>query len=81
MLGCSSLHSQAVSAPREHAGNDFFSGERGEGERTYKLLGGARHDDLHADAAVLQQADNFRRFVGRDAAGDAERDFHGCFDC
>ena len=35
------------------------------------------HDDLHPDAAVLQQANNFRRLIGRDAAADSERNFHG----
>ena len=72
MLGCLLL------AGSEHAGDDFFSGEGSEGEGLNELLGGAGHDDLHADAAILQQADNFGGFVGCDSAGDAEGDFHGC---
>ena len=64
-------------AGREHAGDDFFSGESGEGERADELLGGAGHDDLHADAAVLQQADDFRGLISCDSAGDAESDLHG----
>ena len=46
---------------REHAGNDFLSGKRGEGEGTYELLGSARHHNLYVDATILQQADNFCR--------------------
>ena len=61
----------------KHVGDDFFAGERGKGERANKLLRALGHDDLHADAAVLQQADNFRRLVGRNAATDSERNFHG----
>ena len=64
-------------AGSEHAGDDFFSGERGEGEGANELLGGAGHDDLHANAAVLQQADDFRRLVGCNPAGNAEGDLHG----
>jgi len=37
--------------------------------------GGAGHHDLHANAAVLQEADNLGRFVGRDAAGYAQSYF------
>ncbi len=40
----------------EHAGDDFFSGERGEGKRADELLRRSGHDDLHAYAVVLQQA-------------------------
>ena len=60
----------------EHVGDDFFAGESGKGERPDKLLRGVGHDDLHADAAVLQQAHNFRRLIGRNSAADAESDFH-----
>ncbi len=61
---------------REHAGNDFFAGECGEGERANKLLGGAGHDDLHANAAVLQEPYNLGCLVSRDAAGDSESNLH-----
>jgi hypothetical protein len=61
---------------REHAGDNFFSGERGEGKGTNELLGGAGHHDLDADPSILQQADDFCRFVGCDAAGDTQSNFH-----
>ena len=60
----------------EQVGNDFFAGERCEGERTNELLRGAGHHDLHAKAAILQQADDLRRLVGRDPTGDTQGDFH-----
>ena len=69
MLACESSRA-------EHIGDDFFSGERCKGERTNKFLRGASHDDLHANAAVLQQAHNFCRLVGRDSAGNAESNLH-----
>ena len=63
-------------ARSEHAGDDFFSGKSGKGERSNKFLGGAGHDDLHLDAAILQQADDLRSLIRRDAAADAERNLH-----
>ena len=63
-------------AGREHASNDFLSGERSECEGLDELLGGVGHDDLHANATVLQQTQHFRCFVRRDSAGDAEGDLH-----
>ncbi len=56
--------------------NDFFSAERGEGERPYKLLGGASHHDLYAHATVLQQTHKFRRLVSSDPAGNAKSNLH-----
>ena len=61
---------------REHAGDDFLSGKRGKGEGSNELLGGPRHHDLHADAVILQEADDLCRLVGCNAAGDAEGDLH-----
>ena len=66
-------------AGSEHAGDDFFSGERGEGKRSYEFLGGAGHDDLHLDAAVLHQAYDLRSLVRRDSASNAERNLHKQF--
>jgi len=44
---------------REHAGDELFSPESAAKVRgRTKLLGGAGHHDLHANAAVLQEADN-----------------------
>ena len=60
----------------EHAGNYFFTGKRCEGKRTNELLGGVGHYDLNANAAVLQQADNFGGFVCRDATANSKRNFH-----
>ena len=63
-------------ASRKHSGDDFFTGQSGEGERANKLLSSAGHHDLHADTTVLQQADQFCRFVGCDSAGNSEGDLH-----
>ncbi len=63
-------------AGREHPSDNFFSGKRREGERTKKFLGGARHYDLHADAAILQQADNFGSLVSRNAASHTQSNLH-----
>ena len=60
----------------EHAGYNFFSGKCREGKRTNELLGGVGHNDLNANAAVLQQADNFGGFVCRDATANSKRNFH-----
>jgi len=60
----------------KHSGDNFFSGERGEGEGANKLLRGFGHDDLHADAAFLHEPDDFRRFVGGNPATNTESDFH-----
>ncbi len=65
----------------EHAGDDFFSGKGGEGEGPDEFLGGAGHDDLHADTAILQQANDLGCFIGCDSTGNAEGDLHGIFDC
>ena len=61
----------------EHAGDNFFSGKGGEGKRLDELLGGAGHDDLHTDATILQQANDFGCLVSCDAASDAQSDLHG----
>ena len=60
----------------EQVGNNLFSGERSERERTNKLLGRTRHHHLHANTAVLQQADDFRRLISCDSTGHAQRNFH-----
>ena len=66
-------------ARSKHAGDDFFSGECGKCERPYEFLGGAGHDDLHLDAAILHEADDLRSLVCRDSASDAERNLHKQF--
>ena len=73
------LSTLAGSAPcgAEHFGDDFLSGERGEGERRDEFLGGARHHDLHVELFLLQAADKLRGFVSSDSTGDAESDLHG----
>ena len=63
-------------ARSEHSGDNFFSGERREGKRPYEFLGGAGHDDLHANTAILHQADDLCSLVGRNSASDAEGNFH-----
>ena len=60
----------------KHSSDDFFSGQSSEGERSNKLLSGSGHDDLHANAAVLQQADNFGGFVCGNSAADSKGNFH-----
>src|SRR5579863_200862 len=60
----------------EHPGDHFFTRERRKGERTNKFLSRVGHHYLHPNSAVLQQADNFRRLVGRDSAGHAQSNFH-----
>ena len=60
----------------EQVGEDLAAGERGEGERADELLRGRGHHDLHLVALLHQQARQFRGFVSRDAAADAEDDVH-----
>ncbi len=55
----------------EHFGDDFFPGERGEGERRDELARGACHHDLHVEFFLLEAADEFRGLVGCYSAGDA----------
>src|ERR1019366_10438682 len=52
------------------------SRERCECERTNKLLCRSRHHDLHPNAAVLQQAHDFRCLISCNATGHAQRNFH-----
>ena len=61
----------------EHFGDDFFAGERGEGERRDEFVRRARHHHLHVEIFLLQAAHQFRGFVSCHSAGDAKRDFHG----
>src|SRR5712691_3404098 len=70
------LFSGREHAGREHSCNHFLAGERSEGERANELLGGAGHDDLHANAAVLQEPYNLGCFVSGDSAGDSESNLH-----
>jgi len=65
-------------ARRKHTGDHFFTGERCEGKGTNKFLRRARHHHLHANSTILQQANDFRGFVSRDAAGHTQSDFHNC---
>ena len=78
--GCINVGSLfAMIGRRKHSSDNFLSGKRGEGEGTHKFLRGLGHDDLHADAAVLQKADDFGGLISSDAAGDAEGDLHNEF--
>ena len=63
-------------AGSEHVGNNLLSGEGCEGERPDEFLSGVGHDDLYADAPILQHAHNFSRLVRRNPAADAEGNFH-----
>ena len=55
----------------EEIGDDFLPTESGEGERSDKFPRAARHDDLHGEAVLLEKANQFGSFIGRDAAGYA----------
>jgi hypothetical protein len=55
----------------ENVRDYFLSGERGEGQGRDKFLGGAGHHDLDVEFFVLQAADQFGGFVGRDTTGYA----------
>ena len=58
------------------AGDDFVSGERGEGERLNELFRRLGHDHVNIESMLLQGADQLCCLVGGDAAGDANRDLH-----
>ena len=58
----------------EHFGDDFFPGERGEGERSDEFLGRAGHHHLHVELFLLQAAHQFGGFISGHSAGDAESD-------
>ena len=63
-------------AGREHSCNYFFAGECCKGKGTNKFLRRSRHDHLHTNAAVLQQADNLRRLVSRNTTRHSQSNFH-----
>jgi len=58
------------------AGNDFVSGQGGEGERRDEVLRGPGHDHVHVECMLLQFAHQFRGFIRSDAASDADCDLH-----
>ena len=58
------------------AGDDFVSGERGEGERLDELFRRFGHDDVNIERVLLQGAHQLRCFVSGDSAGDADCDLH-----
>src|SRR4029077_489015 len=60
----------------EHIGDHFFSGKRCERQRTNEFLRRTGHDDLHANAAVLKEAHDFRRLISCYPTGHAQRNFH-----
>ena len=66
-----------LGACAEKIGNDFLAGKRGKRQGPDKFLRRAGHDDLNSYAAVLQQAHNLRCLIRRNAAANAERNFHG----
>ena len=61
---------------RPETGNDFVSGESGKGEWLDEVLGRLGHHDVDVERLLLQVAHQFRRFVRRDAARNADRDLH-----
>ena len=48
--------------------------ERRHGQRSDELLGQRSHYDFHLGACAFEQAAEYGRFVGGDAACDAEQD-------
>ena len=62
---------------RKHIRNHFFARQSSKREGPYKLLRRPRHNHLHANSALLQQAHNFRRFISRNPAADAQSNLHG----
>ena len=60
---------------RPQAGDDFVSGERGEGERLDELLRRLGHDHVNIERLLLQGAHQLRCLVSGDAAGDPNRTF------
>ena len=59
----------------EQSDRDRLVRERAERERIDEMRGVLGHDDLHAQAAFLQSADDLGGLVRGDAAGDADE--HG----
>ena len=55
-------------------GENRLAGKRLEGRRCYKMRRPLGHRHLHVGALLAEQANQFGRLVGGDAAGDAEND-------
>ena len=62
------------------AGNYLVPGKGSEGERLHEAGCGLGHHHMHFHAASLQGTNQFRRFVRRNAPGDADRYSH-IYDC
>ena len=60
----------------EHFCNDLFARKRGEGQGTHKLLRSGGHNNLNANAAVLQASRNLSSLVCSDSARNSQCDFH-----
>ncbi len=58
------------------AGDDLVAGERGKGKRLDETGRRVGHHHMHFKSLPLQGAHQFRRFVGGDAARDADRHSH-----
>jgi len=54
-----------------------MAGERGEGKRLNEFNSRTGHDDMNFKRLALQGADQLRRFVGGNSAGDTHGDTHG----
>src|SRR5208337_678876 len=68
-------------ALREHLGDHFFSGQRGKGQRTHKLLRRGGHHHLHPHSAILQPSCNLGCLVCGDATRNSQCNFHGSIFC
>ena len=58
----------------EQVGVGAFTGERASRKRRNEMLRGGGENAAHANAAILQAADQIERFVGGNAATDDEQD-------
>ena len=75
-LGHADMMNIPVLSGRKHVRDDILSGQRFEGQRSDKLGGGPRQNDLHGESSLLQSSHDFDGFVGSNTTGDAQRDFH-----
>jgi hypothetical protein len=57
---------------------DRLAGQRLKSHRRYEMRRRLTHHYLHAGALLYQQAEQFCRLVGGDAASDAEDDAFSC---
>jgi hypothetical protein len=60
----------------KHVSNHFFPRKSRESQGLHKFLSRCRHNDLHANPAVCEQAQNLRCLISRNPAADAKSNLH-----